>query len=419
MNKFVQKLFIVLFPFYPLWGWLSYTLVHRNVGMFVTLLCAPFAIVYLIKSEKKIPKYLIFFICFTIYHLISVYYHDLALIHSTNWFAFILSDINVSACLIFIIVENLAFEKKYFDILSQCIFLSIIVTLAVSLIQIKYIDFFISPEIMGEDGGDLIYLREQRSFSFYSWANLNSLGITFPIFISLLLGIKNSKKGRHLIVTLCGILVALLGRARYIMISVVVVISQLFFSKKVTLRKKLLLFAGIAIGAIFLINIMSSIGFNIDQVISDRILEKDTDMSSAMARVTSYEVFVLKFPEHPWWGVGPETRDDVKDLLGDSIPLIHIGYLSYLYYYGVIGSFIFLLSLYYLSREAWKVGRKTKFWGSFYGLLTFCIANLTFVYFNLSEAGIIMAVVFLRYYANIMVDNTQINTFNFRNKREN
>jgi hypothetical protein len=48
--------------------------------------------------------------------------------------------------------------------------------------------------------------------------------------------------------------------------------------------------------------------------------------------------------------------------------------------------------------KALRVGIKSKFWGSFYGLLAFCVANATFVYFNFNEAGIVLAVVYLRYY---------------------
>jgi len=67
----------------------------------------------------------------------------------------------------------------------------------------------------------------------------------------------------------------------------------------------------------------------------------------------------------------------------------------------MVGSLLMFLSLFYLLKEAWVVGRKNDFWGSFYGLVALCFANLTFVYFNLSEAGVIMAIIFLRYYANI------------------
>lgn len=402
MNKFLQKLFVIIFPFYPFWGWLSYILVKQNVGMLVSLLCAPIALFYIISSKKKIPLYLVFFLCFTTYHLFSVYYNDLAFIYSTNWLSFVLSDIHVRACFIFIIAENIVFDEKYFKKLSQLIFLSLIISLVVSLIQIKYVDFFVSPEITSNDE-NLIYLRQNRNFSIYSWANLNSLGITFPIFASLLLGIQDSKKGRQMIVILSSIVVIFLARARYAMISVIIVLSQLLISTRLILKKKIYFLVGMTIGIIFLLWIANSIGFNVDRVINERILEKEGDMGSAKTRIKSYNVFVLKFPEHPWFGVGPYTRPDVRYLLGDSIPLIHVGYLSYLYYYGMIGSIILFLSLFYLLKEAWVVGRKNKYWGSFYGLVTFCFANLTFVYFNLSEAGIIMALIFLRYYTNLDV----------------
>lgn len=357
--------------------------------------------------NKKLPTYLILFICFTIYHLFSVYYNDLAFIYSRSWFTFLLSDFNVRACLILIVAENLVFEEKYFKILTQCIFQSIILSLIVSLIQIKYVNFFVSPEITGNDD-NLLYLEQHRNFSIYSWADLNSLGITFPIFVSLLLGLQNSPKSRNLLVILSGIVVAFLTRARYAMISVMVVLSQLLISTRIAIRNKIYFLSGIVVAVMLLLSIAGRMGFDASEVIEDRILEKNTDMSSAMARVTSYNVFMLKFPEHPWWGVGPYTRQDVKDLLGDSIPIIHVGYLSYLYYYGIVGSLFFFLSLFFLLRSAWITGRENKSWGSFYGLVSLCVGNTTFVYFNLSEAGIVMAVIFLRYYTYIAAENKTV-----------
>jgi O-antigen ligase len=121
-------------------------------------------------------------------------------------------------------------------------------------------------------------------------------------------------------------------------------------------------------------------------------------MASAKARITSYEAFLIKFPEHPLLGVGPKTRPDVIELLNGEAPLIHVGYLSYLYFYGVVGCLILFLAIFFLLRDAWIVGKRDNFWGSFYGLVSFCLANLTFVYFNFSEMGIVLSVIYLRYY---------------------
>jgi len=88
----------------------------------------------------------------------------------------------------------------------------------------------------------------------------------------------------------------------------------------------------------------------------------------------------------------------VLDLLGGEAFVIHVGYLSYLYYYGFTGAFFIFMALILLLREAWLVGKRHEFWGSFYGLLGFALANFTFVYFNFSEMGIILAVIYMRYY---------------------
>jgi O-antigen ligase len=141
-------------------------------------------------------------------------------------------------------------------------------------------------------------------------------------------------------------------------------------------------------------------GYDIQQVIDNRILEKETGMGSARARIISYEVFKMKFPENPWFGVGPETKADVVRLLQGVAPLIHVGYLSYLYYYGMFGSLLLFLVLFFLLKLAWSVGQKHAFWGSLYGILTFCFANMTFVYFNFSEVGMVLAVVYLKYYSD-------------------
>jgi hypothetical protein len=146
-------------------------------------------------------------------------------------------------------------------------------------------------------------------------------------------------------------------------------------------------------------------GYDIQEVIDKRILEKESDMASAKTRILSYEVFLIVYPENPWLGVGPETKKDVVNLLGGDTPIIHIGYLSYLYFYGAIGCFILFLALLFLLRDAWIVGRMVNFWGSYFGLLAFSLANFSMVYFNFSEMGVILSVIYLRYYKSLFVFN--------------
>ena len=395
MNKLVQYFFLILLPFYPIWSWLFYSFTKKPLSIFAVLILIPLVFYSLITQKIKIPKYLIFLILFTIYHLCSVFINH-TVPSGSNKIFFLLADENVFACLAFVVIESTSFDESFINKMSRLIFIIIIVTCIFSIIQIKYPSFFISPDLTDNVEG-YSYILANRNFSIYSWVNLNSLGISFPIFIAILLSLPDSGKRNTPITIVIGIIVSFLSRARYVMLSVIIALSQLFINAKIALRKKI--YTLLLLGSILVILIWAATiyGVDIQQVIDTRILEKDSGMESARARITSYEVFMLKFPEYPWFGVGPETRTDVLWLL-DGIPLIHIGYLSYLYFYGIVGCLFFFISIFYLLKNAWFIGKKFMFWGSFYGLITFCFANATFVYFNLSEMGVIIAVIYLKYF---------------------
>jgi hypothetical protein len=242
------------------------------------------------------------------------------------------------------------------------------------------------------------YIEQGRNFSIFSWIDLNSLGISFPILISILLSINRTEKLTFPLTIVSGIVVAFLSKARYVMISTLIVFSQLFFVSKIDFRKKVYIILIFTISVVTVVGVAKLYNYDIQKVIDNRILEKSTDLASARVRVASYEIFLIKFPEHPLFGVGPVTRLDVVQLLRGRAPLIHIGYLSYLYFYGIVGSLFIFLSIFLLLIKAWTVGEKYLFWGAFYGILSFCFANVTFVYFNLSEIGIILAVIYMKYF---------------------
>jgi hypothetical protein len=396
MDKFVQNIFLILLPFYPFWAYLFYSITKKPASIFVVLMLIPLAFYSLLTKRIRIPKYLIFLILFTIYHLSSIFINNI-FPAGTNKIFFLLSDTNVFACLLFIVIESISFDDGFITKMNRLIFILVIITSIFSIIQIKYPSFFVNPDIT--DNPDVMLYLGDRSFSIFSWINMNSLGISFPILISILLSVPNFNKKNNSIIILIGIIVSFLTKARYVMMSAIIVLSQLFINSEIALRKRVYSIV-LIVGLVFVsAGVATFYGFNIQQVIDNRILEKETGMGSARARVTSYEVFMIKFPEHPWFGVGPQTRDDVLRLLDGVAPLIHIGYLSYLYYYGVVGCLLLALAIFYLLKDGWFIGKKFGFWGSFYGLLSFCFANLTFVYFDLSEIGIVLAVIYLKYFS--------------------
>lgn len=395
MNKIVQLFFLAFIPFYPFWSWLIYTYFGKSVNFFLIFVLFPLAAYLIIVKRTRVPIYLLFLILFTFYHIvISLIYHTFP--PGSNPILAVLTDINVLACAFFFIIENSNFDRNFIAKMNKLVFLIIIISLVVSIIQIFNPIFFVTPELT--EATDNSYLSQGRNFSIFSWSDLNTIGISFPILISILLSIESMKSRVSSLLIISAIVVPFLTRSRYVMLSALVVLSQLFFNSKFGLKKRIILLLVFVVAFLGLISLAKISDFDIQQVVSERILEKNTDMQSARVRITSFFVFVEKFPENPWFGVGPETRDDVLILLGGLAPVIHIGYLSYLYYYGLFGCLLFFLSLFYILKKAWIVGKTYMFWGSFYGFVAFCLANTTLVYFNLSEMGIILGMIYLRHF---------------------
>jgi hypothetical protein len=400
MNKLLQNLFLVLFPFYPFVDWIFHYVNVKPMGLFLIIFLIPFVVFYMSKPTRRFPPYLGFWIAFTIYHVISsVLSHSIP--PGDNIVFWVLTDMNVLACVFFILVENMEFDEPFMDKMTRNLLILVVIATIVSLVQIKNPAFFVNPnvniqEFIGED---------IRNPSIFSWSNSNSAGICFPILIAILLNYHETKTKTFLIILLCGIIVVFLGKSRYAMMSIILAFLQLFILRGGSLKRAISLIVIFIATFYTIILIAGQFGFDIDEVITNRILEKDTEQLSAKARVVSYDVFLKKFPENPWIGVGPTTRKDVVDLLGGIAPIIHVGFLSYLYYYGVIGCFFIFAALFCLLKDAWDVGKKWGFWGSFFGLLGFCLANTTMVYFNLSEMGIIVAVIYIRYYKSLPIQN--------------
>ena len=393
MNKLTQNLFQWMYPFYPLWAWIAFSFLHFPIEKIFIFMLLPILIYIIWIIKVRAPAYLIFFTLFTIYHICSVFYNGL-MPTTTSPFLFILSDPNFLACVAFWVIENTNFDDEFIKKMNRHILWIVALSLVVSVIQIKKPTFFFNAAF----DDDEVFIGDGRIASIYSWVSLNSGGVSFPILISILLNYFSLGSKLFPLVTVSGVIVSFLTKARYVMISTIIAFLQLLLIRTIALRKKIYVIGFFIIGIAAIIGAAQMAGYDINTTINERILEKGNDMGSAKTRLLSLDVFMMKFPENPYFGVGPKTRDDVVDLLGGEAPIIHVGYLSYLYFYGFFGAALLFLALICLLWDAWLIGKRNDFWGSFYGLLGFALANFTFVYFNFSEMGIILAVIYMRYY---------------------
>lgn len=412
MNNFVLRIFSVLFPFFPLLAWATHFATDKPFNFIVNIALLPIAIICLGNFKRGIPMYVVFFFLFTVFHLVSSFINK-TIPADTNKIYYIFADENLLACTFFVIIESTVFSEKFMDRLTRNIFIIVIITLLVSVIQIKDPTFMFNTKLL--EGDQLEFWGDEiRNNSIYSYITTNSIGITFPFLVAILLNYYSTKQIQFPIIIISGIIVAFLSKSRYVMISTIIAVSQLFFTSARSFANKvsmLLIFAGCIYLAILG---AESAGFDLNKIIDERILEKDTDLGSAKSRVLSYEVFLIKYPENPWLGVGPKTRPDVITLLQGETPVIHVGYLCYLYYYGAVGCFFLFAAIWLLLKKSWEVGKQHNFWGSFFGLVAMCVANITLVYFAFAEMGVIIALIYLRYYSVLSETETQQKSYQIR-----
>lgn len=414
MNRFTQLFIIFFIALYPFWSWFFSLFTDASIDIISMVIILPLACYHIINPKLKIPLYLVFLILFTIYHISSIIVND-TFPSGANKLYYLLADNNVRACLLFFIIENSVFDKKFIKSLNRTLLVVVVITLIVSLIQIKFPAFFVSDQIAFDP--DNRYFTENRIYSIFSWAGLNAIGITFPLIVAILLSFYANNRNKLVLLVISTVVVSFLTKARYVMISALIVLSQLIFVSTMSLKKKINIVVIFVFSLLMFYGISRAFNYNIQQVIDDRILEKSGNLGSFNSRILSYYVFLTVFPEHPLLGVGPETQDNVVRLLAGHAPIIHIGFLSYLYYYGILGCLFFFMFLFLFLRYSWQIGSKRNFWGPFYGLLGFCVANVTMVYFNVSEMGIILAVVYLRFFSmNKITLNRPVNSNKDKNK---
>ena len=136
---------------------------------------------------------------------------------------------------------------------------------------------------------------------------------------------------------------------------------------------------------------LKAINVNVDQIVYERILEQNEGgmlHGSAGTRLLAFEIFGKVFPQHPLFGKGKffragGTNDiELQQLLGGRSYQIHVGYLSLLYYYGIIGGGFYLLFMISLAKKLYRDAKLTNMWAPFLCWLMYVVNNMTDVMFS-------------------------------------
>ena len=365
------------------------------IGVALVLINRPF------NGKVKFPSYLLFYLLFIIY----TFYSTFEILDRTFKVDYLFSNKLVGAFNLIFIIENLKVSKKFYYQMLKYSKIILAIAFVVILVQQAYkTDFLVDPDIkdslVGTDS------NEVRLPSIYSWiGSLLVTGFAFvPIFLIMIEEMK-IKKQKIFNWVLLGLLFAFLTKNRWIMLNMLLVFVLVF--KEQRERFKQFLKYGVYLPIIIVIaSILLSTfaGIDIKGIAEDRILESNKkpglENKSASSRLLAFVVFGKLFKENPIlgrgsikYGMGGTGKQDYKlrKILSGRSSQIHVGYLSLLYMYGLIGGGLFLIFLYLILKKLYRDAKKMQKWAPFLGVLGFAIANLTLVTFHFYQVGLLFA----------------------------
>ncbi|MFW6272957.1 MAG: O-antigen ligase family protein [bacterium] len=303
----------------------------------------------------------------------------------------------LAAFFILVIIYNTKLNDKFLKNAISIIKILIVITAIGSVIQVFNSDFLQVPT--NDDAESLISksIYEMRRGSIYRFEGPNSLGLSFIPLLAVLIGYMLRKKDKNYIYFLMiGGLAALLTNTRYVMIGFIILSFQIIYYKKVKLLGFFRYAFIVLIFSFLAIEVLNLFGYNMTIWFEERLFQEQ-----AITETTRYKAigtFAQFFPEAPVFGTGGITQSirSASRAVGSSH--IHVGYLSHLIYYGIVGCFFLFGFWWLLLRRFYKNAKFTNYWGSFFAMLTFLFAFATMSESSFFFSGLIFMVIFDKYY---------------------
>jgi hypothetical protein len=397
MSKIV-KISLYFLSIAPLWGIFSWEYLNRAPNWLLGAIFSVIAICYFfqlfIKKQFKFPLYLVGLLALFLYYL------GWGLVTQFDQyggpFEFLYKNPALFCLLIFVMIENSTFERNFIENIILIFKATIIIGFIVSLIQVFFINFFLIPAHLYEDA-NVAQFGIIRFPSLFAYLDANEMGFSFLPLVSIVIGYDIYHKGRpsFFFIVLGGI-IAMMSSTRYIQIGFFILLAQVLVGKKISFRNSVIFVAVQALIMACVVLVLNMMELDPVEYYYSRITAK-----TYMSRVIGFKIFLTIFPQHPIFGTGERITDELSFALAGASPYIHVGYLSHLFEFGLVGSF-FLFSVWGLiAYRAFQVAKRVSFWGSFFGFLTFLFTNATLVEYNMFHYGLLFTLVFTKYFESI------------------
>lgn len=399
MNKILKYylLFFFLAPFF------SFVFVE-NIGYsawhgiyYYWIISTIFGSIYLTFIKiVAFPKYLIPLLIYIVYVFIwSIINGNL---ERRGFIANYLINSMHPAFIFLLIIENVKFTNKFIVNSIKYIKLTMVVAFAFTIIQLIIDPSFFSASQLSTDNQEVFSKYLIRRGSIYGYLDPNGIGLTFLPLVSILVGYNVlNKKSTFGWLIIAGI-VAIATNSRYVIISFILIILQyLFVQDSKTLRFKRILI--ISASVLIVIMVFYYVGYNFEEFYSKRLFAEGAIENTT--RYLAYETFLYFFPKTIYFGTGEHLTARIAESLAGRSSQIHIGYLSHLVTYGIVGSSLLFTFWFLLARRLFQVAKKTKYYGSIFAFLIFLWANFTLVYYSVFTYGLVFAFIFSKYYSDI------------------
>ena len=370
----------------------------RNITFYFQIIFWLYGIVFIIDSIKTnrrlvIPKSIYFLALNILYQLFWSFFNGS--FERRGILNILGNNVAISILFIILIIYNTKFNDKFINLTIKVMKITIIITAIVSVIQVFNPEFL--NTVFYKDA--TIYkhsLYNIRRVSIFGYTPLG-MGLSYIPLLSVLIGIYYFlKKKIPIYFLILGGISAFLTNTRYIMIAFIILSMQLFVVNRKKMKNifKYILFSIILVLIIYYI--LGYLGYDFLDWYNIRLLAEGSIKETT--RYKAIDNFIVFFPREPIFGTGVQLTDEIlsaSEAIGSS--QIHVGYLSYLVSYGLVGSFFLFGFLYLMVKKLLITAKQTNYWGSFFAFLTFLWAQATLVHFSIFYYGLIFALVFDKY----------------------
>ncbi len=428
LRNLPKILFLLFLSSYPFFAYIVSAPDQSTAQKMLGLICLSFLFyrifeIYKTQSNLVIPFYVLLFGLYTGYTLLcSLFISDYFAERGIKYFY---SDKIWLSFIALIIVENTQFSYNSLSLVKKVLVVTLILASVASIIQISNPLFFVNNEaliqgisynrmaeyyenapinISEKDMGKVSRLFSGYRLSIFSWINQLSVGIDTIAIFSILVAWRPINLIDRGVVTVSAAIVSFLSSSRWIILGFFVVASQIFWTSRNKLIN-LLYFVFYSVVMLTAFGLVANImGFDVEQYISERLMD-----DSASTRLLAFEVFFEVFPDNPIFGTGGVDTEEMVNLLAGRSSQIHVGFLKLFYYYGLIGGLLYLSFMVAFLIRLRKMAKYSGYWGGFFAILAFFIANLTLFELSLFYYGPLLAIIFANYfYFNKMEDKTTL-----------